>query len=173
MIDLAGQIVAGLVNRIQTDLPAIVTARNAMADVVADGIEAQAPAQVLDHVPPLEIQTEWPFIGVVRQPSRFEDDTGHSMTGVHTLTVVTFVHEPEQQALVRRLDRLTTCVVDCVIDGRYIPAASGGDRVAWGVQLGQVRWGDALADVPSDNDPPQAWITWSEFDIVCRNDDDD
>lgn len=172
MIDLGEEIAAGLVAKINREIGAFITQKNAQAAVIADGISVTAPLQVLDYVPPLEIQRAWPLVGVAHERSILEDDTGWSATGVHPFVICTFVQRPDQQGITRLIKRLTTCVVAAAIDGRTIPTADETDTAAWGVRLREVRWGPTLADVPESGREPEAWITWSEAVIECRTDED-
>lgn len=171
MIDLGQTVRAGLIAKVERELPAFIATRNAEADVVADGITADTPVLYLDHVPPVQMQRAWPLVGLLRGKSVFDDDTGHSMTGHHPFTVVTFVQDPDQLALTRKIERLTACVASAAISGRRIPTADESEYAAWGVRVVSVDWGEALADVPAGSDTPEAWLTWSEVTIVCRADE--
>jgi hypothetical protein len=172
MIDLGEDIGAGLVAKIARELPAYLAEKNAQAHVVADGITADAPVLYLDHVPAIEVQRAWPLVGLVHGKSMFEDDQGYSMTGVHPFVVATFVQDHDQQALTRKIKRLTTCVAAAAIKDRYVPTADQSGRAAWGMRIMSVDWGEALADIPAGSDTPEAWLTWSEITLVCKTDED-
>lgn len=172
MIDLAGPTVFGLRKKIEDDLPAFLTARNAQADVVADGITAPAPVLIASYVPAISLQRAWPLVGIIRQPSRFSDDTGFAMTGNHALTVCTFVQHAEPEVLSKLIDRVTTCVFNAAVDGRRILTEDQASVAAYGVRPVAVRWSDMLAEVFRDDDDPQSWLAWSEIDLVCLTDED-
>lgn len=147
-------VIAGLVKRLEDELPA------AIDDVNADQTDGilidRAHLQVLDHVPHILTLHQWPTIGVAEGPGRYEDDTGHEATGVHELQIVAFMQDADLQTLAKKLRRIFVAVERVALAGRVIPHATlGGVNAAWGVQRLRRLPGPTLGE-----EDPGSVVTW-------------
>lgn len=163
----------GLVKKLEDGLPAAVTAINTGTLVQADGIGCEVPVEVLDHVPPLEVQERWPLVGVQQLPSTFPNDTGTEMEGSHRVLVVAFLQHDDRQVLARQCRRLLAAIRTVVMADRTIPHPfdTVADIVAYGVLADQTVPGPMLADIPNDGEPPDGYITWSGFQVRFTTDE--
>lgn len=163
--------VDALVNRLRTSLDGYVTAVNAqVADTTM--IDPVPADRVLPYVPPLDMVTAFPTVGVGRLPGRWRDDSGHSATGEYGLSVVAFVQDANQDALTKKADRTLRAVVSCVLDGR--PAAWGTDPgQPYGVTLRELIPGAVLGDRPGPNQPPNSYLTWMGVAVTVLLDEGD
>lgn len=161
-------VIAALLKRLNDDLPLAVTTVNA---AVTDGTLIDYPCAILDYIPPVEVLLSFPTIGIGEGPDRIEDDTGHASTGLHELSIVTFVQADDQQTLVRRLRRMRRAVTTCVMDGRVLEDATDPSRNrAWGVRYKQGIPGPTLGDLNAEQ--ITSWMSWQRIVIECRSDSD-
>lgn len=162
-ITLNEPIVKQLQTILAANLPAEVTAINAAANTVADGFTIEDPAQVLDFVPPVEYLTTFPTVAIGDGPSTFADDNAWSATGRHTLFIVCFLQDPDQQALAWRLRRYEQALIRVVLANRNLGTA------AWGTVLDGIDPGPTLVDDPK---APQTWLSWAGIRIVAHKDEE-
>lgn len=164
----------GLQRKLRDGLPDKIAQVNATEIVQADGITIDDPVQVLDRVPPLEVQERWPIVCLQQLPSRFVNDTGHESEGKHTVLIVVFDSDDSDDRLARRCRRLISAVRRCVMTDRTIPHPLDPDTrdvVAYGVLASMIEPGPMLANIPAEGRPPEGYITWTGFEVRFTTDD--
>ncbi len=159
-IELNEPIVAALVERLTTGLPAVIAAINGEIDDEATLAESIA---VLDYIPPPSDLLEPPVIGIGDGRGGFEDDTGFSATGKFELLITVYEQADDQQLLVRRLRRWAKAIARVALDGRNLGEA------AWGSRLVGTRPGPTLVDNP---DQPREWLSWTGLLIEFKRDEE-
>jgi hypothetical protein len=167
-VRLTEPVVAALVQRLSDDLTAAIDQVNAGA---TDEIGVRYPQRVLDHLPTLEVMTDFPVIGVGEGPGSLVDDTGHSMTGRYTLTVCVYESDADSQVLTTRLRRLRLAAFRTVIDGRVLPTADGTATAAYGINPLRLLPGDRLADFDRHSQRITSFMGWCGFTVECLTDE--
>jgi hypothetical protein len=161
-------VIAALKQRLDTDLPASVTAANTETPNRA---AAEQPRQILDHIPPIEVLVDFPTIGIGEGPSLLADDTGHASTGVHTLSVMVFDQASDQQALVDQLRALRRAIELTVFTDRVLEDVDDPSRNrAWGTRWIRTEPGPTLGDLNAEQ--IVAWMSWIRVVIEVRSDSD-
>ncbi len=154
--------------RLEDSLPAAIALVNAQAHVIADGNTIEDPVEVLSYVPALEMQTQWPVVGIQRDPATLKDDLGWSATCEGSLTIVAFLQEQDQQALADKLDRYMQALATAALVDRSLGGAGGA---AWALRAGQINFGPALGDIPAGTEIPEAFLSWVTFTVGFSADD--
>lgn len=158
-IELTEPIVTALQKRLEEELTATIEAINTAA---SDGYTLSTPT-ILDYLPPPSDRLEPPVIGIGDSPSRFEDDTGASVTGRHELLIVVYDQAGDQRALAWQLRRWSQAIARIALSGRKLGEA------AWGTGLSMVVPGPTLVDDP---DNPREWLSWVGVKIWAKRDEE-
>jgi hypothetical protein len=166
-IQLTEPIVAGLVAKLNQDLPAAIDALNAS---LTDETTVAYPQQILDHFPPLETLLVFPTVAVAEGAGTFSDDTGWSATGRYELAVHCYVSSTDQQVLVTQLRRLRTAVARVVMDGRTVPTADLSGTSAWGLVLKRLVPGATLGEFGPQG--VETFMSWCGIVIEVTCDED-
>lgn len=148
---LSEPIVRGLVDRLETDLPATIDELNAEGDV-----ELDPPAEVYPHIPSVGLLRNWPAIGIQHLPTGLEDDIGSSAVARVELAVVAFEADPDLATLGWKLIRWERAITSVVLAGREL-GVGGAD--AYSVNHLGSRPGPTLGD----SDDPAAVRTYSSW----------
>lgn len=151
--------------RLENDLQAALDDINSS---VTDGYEVEPCQQVLTFIPPPDLLTTFPTIGIGDGPSTFEDDNGFEATGRHELLIVCYLQNADQEALAWQLRRYTQAITTTVLAGRELSSTVAG--AAWGTGLVRISPGPTLAD---NEDPAQVrtWMTWAGVQIWAKRDE--
>jgi hypothetical protein len=167
-VHLTEPVVAGLVARLSDSLGAQIDQINAEA---TDEIAVRYPQRTLDHLPTLEVMTDFPVIGVGEGTGNMGDDTGHSMTGTYTMTICVYESDADTQTLTTRLRRLRLAAFRTVIDGRVLPTADGSGIAAYGIRPMRLLAGDRLADFDRHAQTITSFMGWCGFTVECLCDE--
>lgn len=161
--------VDALRGRLRDHLSEYIAAVNAIVadDTTLDPVDAE---NILPYVPPLDLVRVFPLVGIGRLPGRLEDDNGHSATGVYRFSVLWFLQDANQDVLVKKADRMLRAVVSCVLEGR---TWGTGDGYPWpgSITVRDIIPGEALADRPSANEAPKAYLTWGGIVVQAKFDE--
>lgn len=158
LLDLNVPVVAALKARLESDLPAVITAVN--ADAPAYPISA--PVAVFDFVPPIALITDFPTVGIGDGPTRFEDDTGFSATGRHELLLIAYLQQADQAALAAQLRSYARALASVALDSRNLGTG------AWGTGLIQIDPGPTLTD---NAEHPQTFASWVAVRMWAKSDE--
>jgi hypothetical protein len=159
-IQLNEPVIHALRDRLEADLPAVISQINADSD---DDFTLADPVAVHGFVPPIALLEDFPTVGIGDAPSRFEDDVGHSATGRHELIVIAYLQDEDQEALAWRLRRYSQALVRVALAGRNL-----GDA-AWGTGLVSVSPGPTLGDDPEN---PQTFASWVGVRMWANRDEE-
>jgi len=162
-LQLIEPVVVALVDRIENGIAAEVAIANLD---ITDGYTIEAPAQVLDYIPPLPTILAFPTVGIQHSGGAFEDDNCWSATGVWDAAVVVFVQDADQAGLVRRLRRLTRALARVVLAQRQITGTG-----VWSVNLVRVDYGPTLGELPPDERVVTTYWSWASLQVQCRQDE--
>lgn len=158
-IQLNEPVVTTLRNRLEAQLPAIITAINAL---VTDGYTIENPQRVLDYVPPVTDMNALPLLGISDGEMRLEDDTGWGATGVFDLSIVVFLQHSDQRQLVWMLRRYAQAVV------RAARTPTVGMGEGWGVYNFRVRPGPTLGR----DESPRQWLSTIAITFTVKTNQD-
>ena len=142
----------------------------AAAVTVADQQASLVPvpaANIQDFVPPPSYLVDFPAIGIQDMGSRFEDDTGHSVTGRHVFGVVIFCSHPDQEILAWMLRRYAQAVTRVLLANRGFPETSPPMQAGWASGLESIAWGPTLGSSAK----PQTWMSWCVVAIWTRREE--
>lgn len=155
MWDLGDSLVPALVGRLETELPGAITAING---TVTDGVTLTPPARVLGFVPPPELLTDMPVVGVSLLDTRVEDDIGAVAESIHRVGVVAYVADPDPAVLAVRLRRWVRAIAVATLppERRWGPL--------FGARLDRVDWGPTLAT----EEEPRTWVSWAALILEAR-----
>lgn len=159
---LSSGVVRACIERLDQDLPAVIAEINAD---VPDGEEIEAPKAIFPIVPSPGLLVDYPAVGFRWMPSRLEDDTGGSATGVHELACVYFLVNPDLELLGWQLAHYASALTTVLLRDRRIGSGAANGDGAWGVTF--VNWlpGPTLGDA---DDPEQVKTYLSYGAIVLR-----
>jgi len=139
---------------------------NIAAGVVAQDQAASLvpipPANIQDFVPPPAYLVDFPALGIQDMGSKFEDDTGSSVTGRHLFGVVIFCSNPDQELLAWMLRRYAQAVTRVLLAGRILEGNAG-----WGTGLDSIAWGPTLSSTAT----PKTWLSWCVVQIWTRREE--
>jgi hypothetical protein len=121
--------------------------------------------QIFDFIPPPSYLTSFPAIGIQDTRTVAEDDTGHSMTGKHTMGIVVFCSDPDQHLLAWQLRRYMQAIVRTVLNGRNLGAES--PLAAWGTGFDRIAWGPTLESTAT----PTTWMSFAMLQIWARREE--
>ena len=109
-----------IAERLVADLPAAITARN---DGITDGFTLAEPGEVFPFVPSAKRLSVvgYEAIGIGRLKTEFQDDIGVVVTGTHDLPIITYLADPDAEALAVRLERMLQVVTGVVMRDRDLP----------------------------------------------------
>lgn len=125
------------------------------------------PANIQDFVPPPSYLVDFPAIGIGDMGSRFEDDTGSSLTGRHVFGIVIFVSNPDQELLTWMLRRYAQAVVRVLLAQRSFPETNAPMQAGWGSGLESIDWGPTL----SSKATPKTWMSFCQVAIWTRREE--
>lgn len=158
-IQLNEPVVTTLRSRLETELPAIVTAINA---TVTDGFTIDAPQRVLDYIPPVGDLNALPLIGISDGEMILEDDTGWGATGVFDISVVVYLQSSDQRVLAWQLRRYAQALVRAI----RTPTIAIGE--GWGVYNFRVRPGPTLGR----DESPRQWLSTIAVTFTVKTEQD-
>lgn len=158
-IFLNEEVVNTLRDRLEADLPAVITEINSSQTDPA--YPMPAPAYVLDHIPLVSEMNAFPVVGISDGDIHFEDDVGWGATGLMDITVVAFVQSPNHQEMVWWLRRYGQALVRVMMDTRRI-------NPAWSVVLKNVRPGPTLGR----DENPRQWLSTTSVTITVKVEQD-
>jgi hypothetical protein len=167
-VRLTEPVVAALVARLTSDLTAQIDQVNAEA---TDEIAVRYPQRVLDHLPTLEVMTAFPVVAIGEGAGNLTDDTGHSMTGQYTISVLVYESDADQQVLTTRLRRLRLAAFRTVVAGRTLPTADGSGIAAFGLDPRRLIAGDRLADFDRSTQKIASFMGYCGFTVECLTDE--
>ena len=125
------------------------------------------PANIWDFVPPPSFLVAFPAIGIQDMGSKFEDDTGSSVTGRHVFGVVIFASNPDQELLPWMLRRYAQAVTRVILANRGFPETNAPQQAGWGSGLESIAWGPTLQSTAK----PQTWMSWCCVAIWTRREE--
>lgn len=162
--DLTQPIAEAFVARLNTDLPAILTARRATLSG-PDAAMLVNPAQVLDHLPPVgELVAGCPCIGFADLDTDLQLAPGWA-DGQHQIGLVIYLTNHDPGVLARALRRYTGCVVQAAVRDR---ALTDADDRAVRVLKAKIRWGDTL----QDEQDPRMILSWTVVVLDIGHDEE-
>lgn len=162
-LQLTEAAVRELVARLNANLAGAIAIVNADPPAPTDDTYViEAPAEVFDFVPPPSRLVQFPTVGIQHGLGTLEDDQGWSATGVHELTVVSFLQTSEPDALARRLRRYAQAVARVALAGRNLGAA------AWGTTLVGVDYGPTLGE----RENSRVYMSWVAVTIRAKLDEE-
>ena len=124
------------------------------------------PAQIFDFVPPLSYLTAFPTIGLQDMSTRFEDDTGATVTGRHVVGTVLYCSDPDQHILAWQLRRYMQAIVRTAMRDRTLGLVA--PLAAWGTGAeAGIAWGPTLSSTAK----PQTWLSWAVFALWTRREE--
>jgi hypothetical protein len=124
-------------------------------------------ANINDFVPPPSYLVDFPAIGIQDMGSKFEDDTGSSLTGYHRFGVVIFCSNPDQELLAWMLRRYAQAVVRVLLAQRSFPETNPPMQAGWGTGLDSIAWGPTLGSTAT----PKTWMSWCVVSIWTRREE--
>ena len=154
-------VVRALLERLEAELPAVIAEINTD---VPDDEEIEAPKALFPIVPPPGLLVDYPAIGIRHLPSRLEDDTGSSATGVHELAIIYFLVNTDPVLLGWQLVHYAQAISTVALRGRFLGDASGSAAGggAWGVTYRNWLPGPTLGD----SDEPENVKTYLSYGAV-------
>lgn len=158
-IQLNEPVITSCVARLNAQLPAIITAINA---VVTDGYTLPPDFRVLDYIPPVSDLYAVPTIGISDGPMQLEDDTGWGATGVFDLSFVVYVQSADQRYLAWALRRWAQALV------RALRSPTNAIGEAWGVSNFRVRPGPTLGR----DETPRQWVSTTSVTATFKSEQD-
>lgn len=167
---LTEPIISALLTRLEDPAQLNVEIANIAAGVGAADQAASLvpvdPVNIFDFVPPPSFLTAFPSIGLQDMSSRFEDDTGFSATGRHTIGIVLFCSDPDQEILSWQMRRYLQAIARVVLAGRTLGTSS--PLAAWGTGLDGIDWGPTLASSPGN---PKTWMSWAVLRMWAKREE--
>lgn len=121
--------------------------------------------RVLDFVPAPSFLTDFPTIGIQDAATIAEDDTGHSVTGRHTMGIVVFCSDPDQHILAWQLRRYMQAITRIVLAERTL--GTENPLAAWGTGFDRISWGPTLESIAS----PQTWMSFAMLQIWAKREE--
>lgn len=160
MIQLNEPVISFLRDRLESNLPAIVTALNASATDPAYPITS--PQQILDYVPALADLYNFPVIGISDGPFALVDDLGWGATGEFELSVVLYEQDADLRSLAWKLRRHTQAIVRAI----RTPTLQLGE--GWGTYDYKVNPGPTL----SRDEGPRQFMSTTSVSFKCKSEQD-
>lgn len=161
-IRLTDTIIPYLVDRLETQLPAIVTAINTQSLSMDPQTPISVPQSVFDYVPALGDLYAFPVLGISDGPIDLVDDQGWGATGQGEITVVIFEQDSDLRTLAWKLRRQQQAVVRAI----RTPTIILGD--AWGTYNYRVVPGPTL----SRNEGPRQFVSTSAVSFMFKSEQD-
>ena len=145
-------IIAAVTRNLETYLSSeLAVTRSDLADDEQEALPD--PAAIYDFVPPPGLLTAFPVVAIEDSETRFDDDTGSSATGLHTLGIVCFLVNPDQRQLAFGLRRYLQAIVRTVLrDDRKDP-----NGAYWAVNPQGVSYGPTL----ESEENPRTYMSWA------------
>lgn len=165
--------VQAILNRLEDPSQLNVEIAQIAAGVVAqDQAASLVPipsANINDFVPPPSYLTDFPAIGIQDMGTRFENDTGSTVTGRHVFGIVIFCSDPNQELLAWMLRRYAQAVVRVLMNTRTLGEVvdGAGRAAAWGTGLEGIAWGPTLSSTAT----PTTWMSWCVVQIWTRREE--
>lgn len=161
---LAEPIVTAVIDRLTTDLAAVITEINAES---ADSYDLREPAEIYPHIPSVGLLRLWPAIGIQELPLTLRDDIGSSAVASVDLAVVAFDQSPELVELGWRLRRWERALATVLLRGRELGA---GGSAAYLTTLSTTRPGPTLGD-HEDPEQVKTFGSWTAVVIHCEREE--
>lgn len=158
-IEIWEAVVPELRDRLETNLPAVITTINSTQTNPTFPIEN--PQRVLDYIPTVADMYNFPIVGISDGIFYLEDDVGWGGTGRCEFTIVVFLQHPDPRTLAWQLRRYAQAITRVCLATRSV-----GD--GWGITLKQVRPGPTLG---RDSDPKQ-WVSTVAVSIEVKSEQD-
>lgn len=154
-LKLSEPVVAALLDRLSTQLAPKISELNA-----GTGVDVEVPKAIYDFVPGKTRLDGggYPAIGIQDLTSELVDG---NFTGEHSLGVLIYLAEAEEDVLARKMRRYVRAVSSVVIEGHALPPA------AYGLRLGRINYGPTL----NTEENPRPWVTWARIPFVALSDE--
>lgn len=168
---LAEPLIAGMVQLLSTELPAVVATANLD---LPDSFTIPLPAQYLDFFPSeAELQGGMPIVAVGEstEGAVFVDDLQSTVDSVYEYAVGIIHQEADHETLVKNLRRLSVCVAYTIQADRLLgPHGIMRGIGAFSVNFLRAEPGPMVPMGPLDSgQPPHAWLSWSSFIMSSRH----
>lgn len=169
-MELNEPIIKQLVAVLEAGLPQEVIAHNAAA---TDGIELDAPAQILDYMPvPGSYGGGLPIIGIQDLPGRFENDLQHSMEATYGFGIAAVLQTADHRTLAWQLRRYLEVIASVIQADRQLGTASLMRKAPANVLYTKFEGtepGPLLGNrnPEASNAPPDSYRSWSWLILEC------
>lgn len=170
---LTEQLIAGMVDLLQSNLPDVITDANAN---IVDTFTVPTVAQYLDFFPSeAELQGGMPIVcvGESVEGAVFVDDLQSSVASRVEYAVGIIHQTADHETLVKQLRRLQVCVAYTIQADRLLGSAGimRGVYGAYSVNFLRAEPGPMVPLSPNSNGVPKAWLSWASFIMESEHDE--